>query len=72
MQHGEGRLVKRGCIHDASGGELINDHLNKTHLRSAEAVVAEGHASDKLRLKLHDNLVTISLAEAERLVVEVV
>jgi|TARA_B110000438_G_scaffold208066_1_gene199814 DtxR family Mn-dependent transcriptional regulator len=38
----------------------------------AEAVVAAGHEADSLRLKLNDNLVTISLAEAERLVVELV
>ena len=38
----------------------------------AEAVVAEGQAADGFRLKLHDDMVTISLAEAERLVVEVV
>jgi len=38
----------------------------------AEAVVAEAQEVDNLRLKLHNNLVTISLSEAERLVVEVV
>ena len=35
-------------------------------------MVAEGQQADSLRLKLEDNLVTISLAEAALLVVEVV